>query len=343
MMATPDFLTGTPVADTEALGMDALSDLIRVVRLTGGVFLDAWLSAPFSVVSQVEPQECRPYLDEARHIISFHYVVDGALHVCVEGEEPLHLRTGDIVLLPRNDPHVLGSAPYLPAEKVELEPTAEGGLPRLVHGGGGETAHVVCGFLGSDAPSSPLLATLPRLLCLNVAASGAGEWIASSFQFAAREIGAGRLGAASIVSRLSELLFVEALRSYVASLPPQQHGWLAALRDPFVSRALALLHAQPAKRWTAEDLAGQVGLSRSAFAERFTTLLGQPPMQYLAQWRMQLAAQRLRASREPLARVAQQIGYDSEAAFSRAFKRQFGEPPATWRLAQAPRRSLRPS
>jgi AraC-like DNA-binding protein len=313
--------------------MDALSDLLRVIRLTGGVFLDARLSAPFSVVSHVEPEECRPYLDQARHIISFHYVVEGALHVCVDGEAPLRLQAGDIVLLPRNDPHVLGSAPGLVPEKVELEPTADGGLPRLVHGGGGETAHVVCGFLGSEAPSSPLLATLPRLLCVNVARSGAGEWIASSFQFAAREIGAGRLGAASIVSRLSELLFVEALRGYVAGLPAQQQGWLAALRDPFVSRALALLHAQPAKRWTSEELAGLVGLSRSAFAERFANLVGQPPMQYLSQWRMHLAAQRLRASREPMARIAEQVGYESEAAFSRAFKRQFGEPPAAWRSA----------
>lgn len=317
--------------------MDALSDLIRVIRLTGGVFLDARFSAPWSVYSHVEPEECRPYLPEARQIISFHYVVEGSLFVTVEGEAPHPLRAGDIVLLPRNDTHVLGSAPDVPPVHVHVDPAGDGELMRLEHGGGGDRAHVVCGFLGSEVVSSPLLATLPRLLLHNVAKSGAGEWIASSFQFAARGISTSQVGAASLISRLSELLFIEALRGYVESLPSGQQGWLAALRDPFVSRALALLHARPDQAWTAEQLAGLVGLSRSAFAERFTTLIGQPPMQYLGQWRMQLAAQRLRASRDPLARIAADIGYDSEAAFSRAFKRQYGEPPAAWRAARAAR------
>ncbi len=317
--------------------MDALSDLIRVIRLTGGVYLDAEFSAPWSVFSHVEPEECRPYLLEARHIISFHYVIAGSLFVMIEGEAPRSLRAGDIVLLPRNDIHILGSAPDLSPVQLHVDPPKDGELPRIVHGGGGEQARIVCGFLGSDAPSSPLLATLPRMLSINVAQSGAGEWIASSFQFAARGISASQVGAASIISRLSELLFIEALRSYIESLPPAQQGWLAALRDPFVSRALALMHARPDQTWTAEQLATVVGLSRSAFAERFTTLIGQPPMQYLGQWRMQLAAQRLRASRDPLARIAAEVGYDSEAAFSRAFKRQYGEPPAAWRTANASR------
>jgi AraC-like DNA-binding protein len=312
--------------------VDALSDLIRVVRLTGGIFLDAQFSAPWCVYSQVEPGECEPYLLKAQHIISFHYVVEGTLCVTVEGEAPLRLNTGDIVLLPRNDSHVLGSEPGLPPEHVTLQPPEDGSLPRIAFGGGGERVHIVCGFLGSDAPSSPLLDSLPRLLSLNAAGSGAGDWIASSFQFAAREMSAGRPGSASIVSRLSELLFVEALRHYVASLPPQQQGWLAALRDPFVARALSLLHARPAQPWTAEDLAGIVGLSRSAFADRFSALVGQPPMQYLGQWRMQLAAQRLRGSRDTLVRIAAEVGYESEAAFSRAFKRQYGKPPAKWRI-----------
>lgn len=314
--------------------MDALSDLIRVMRLTGGVFLDGEFSAPWSVWSHVEQWECRPWLPDARHIISFHYVVSGSLCVTVEGEAPRSLRAGDIVLLPRNDKHILGSAPELSPVHVPVEPPGDGGLLRLVHGGGGERCHVVCGFLGSDAPSSPLLATLPRLLSINVAQSGAGEWIASSFRFAARGISASEVGAAGIISRLSELLFIEALRGYVASLPSDQQGWLAALRDPFVSRALSLMHSKPDHPWTAEAVAGQVGLSRSAFADRFTALIGQPPMQYLGQWRMQLAAQRLRASRDPLARIASEVGYDSEAAFSRAFKRQYGEPPASWRAAR---------
>lgn len=313
--------------------MDALSDLIRVIRLTGGVFLDAEFSAPWSVWSHVEPEECRPWLPDARHIISFHYVVAGVLCVTVEGEPPRSLRAGDIVLLPRNDRHILGSEPDVAPVHVPVEPQPDGGLLRIVHGGGGDRAHIVCGFLGSDAPSSPLLATLPRLLSINVAQSGAGEWIATSFQFAARGISTNEVGAAGIISRLSELLFIEALRGYVGSLPPDQQGWLAALRDPFVARALALMHSRPEQAWTAEEVAGLVGLSRSAFADRFTTLVGQPPMQYLGQWRMQLAAQRLRSSRDTLARIAAEIGYDSEAAFSRAFKRQYGEPPTVWRAS----------
>jgi AraC-like DNA-binding protein len=319
------------------LTVDALSDLIRVIRLTGGVFLDAEFSAPWSVYSHVEPEECRPYLQDARHIISFHYVVAGALCVTVEGEPPRRLSAGDIVLLPRNDRHILASDPGLAPERVAIEAPTSGGLLRLVHGGGGDRAHVVCGFLGSESPSSQLLSTLPRMLTLNVAQSGAGDWIASSFQFAARGIGTHQPGAAGTISRLSELLFIETLRGYIEALPAGQPGWLSALREPYVSRALACLHARPQQDWTAEALAGLVGLSRSAFAERFTTLIGQPPMQYLAQWRMQLAAQRLRASRDPLARIAAEIGYDSEAAFSRAFKRHYGEPPAAWRAARAPR------
>jgi AraC-like DNA-binding protein len=317
--------------------MDALSDLIRVIRLTGGVFLDAEFTAPWRVFSHVEPEECRPYLLEARHIISFHYVVAGSMWVTVEGEPSLHLNAGDIVLLPRNDPHILGSATDIAPVQVTLDPPTDGQFPRIVHGGGGEPAHIVCGFLGSDAPSSPLLATLPRMLSLNVAESAGGNWIASSFVFAAREIGTNAVGAASIISRLSELLFIEALRRYIAGLPPHQQGWFAALKDPFISRALALMHSQSDQPWTAEAVARQVGLSRSAFAERFSALLGQPPMQYLAQWRMHLAAQRLRMSRDPLARIAAEVGYDSEAAFSRAFKRQFGAPPATWRNARESR------
>jgi len=314
--------------------MDALSDLIRVIRLTGGIFLDARFTAPWCVHSQVEPGECEPYLLQAKHIISFHYVVEGTLVVIVDGEPPLQLRAGDIVLLPRNDAHVLASGTGLAPEHVALHPPEDGSLPRLVHGGGGALAHIVCGFLGSDMPTSPLLATLPRMLSLHVADSGGGDWIASSFQFAAREMAAGNAGSASMVSRLSELLFVEALRRYVQTLPAGQQGWLAALRDPFVSRALSLLHARPAHAWTTEELAQHVGLSRSAFADRFTALIGQPPMQYLAQWRLQLAAQRLCGGREPLARVAAEIGYESEAAFSRAFKRQYGTAPAAWREAQ---------
>jgi AraC-like DNA-binding protein len=175
------------------------------------------------------------------------------------------------------------------------------------------------------------VATLPKVLKLALRRSYSGTWIESSFQLAANEIGAGRIGSVTLVSKLSELLFIEAVRQYVEELPVEQRGWLAALRDPIVGRALGLLHSRHKEAWTAEGLARDVGLSRSAFADRFTALIGQPPMQYLALWRMQVAATRLREGRGSVSQVAFDVGYESEAAFNRAFKRQFGMPPATWR------------
>jgi AraC-like DNA-binding protein len=190
---------------------------------------------------------------------------------------------------------------------------------------------VVCGFLGSDTPFDPLVATLPKVLKFDLRATQSGAWIESSFQLAASEISAGRAGSVTVVSKLSELLFVEAVRRYVAELPAEQRGWLAGLRDPIVGRALQLLHTRHHEPWTAETLAREAGLSRSAFAERFTGLIGHPPMQYLTQWRMHVAACRLREGHGSVAQIAYDVGYESEAAFNRAFKRQFGAPPATWR------------
>ena len=171
--------------------------------------------------------------------------------------------------------------------------------------------------------------SLRRTLSLRATASGA--WIESSFRFAASEIAAGRLGSTTVIAKLSELLFVEAVSQFVASLPAERRGWLAGLRDPQIGRALAALHARPTEPWTAETLALEVGMSRSVFAERFTSLVGQPPMQYLTLWRMHVAAQRLREGRGSVAQIGFAIGYESEAAFSRAFKRQFGTSPGTWR------------
>jgi AraC-like DNA-binding protein len=251
----------------------------------------------------------------------------------VENDPPVEVQAGEIVLLPRNDAHRIGSSldvqPIL-ADHLLQAPT-DGGLARIAHGGGGESTHIVCGFLGSDSQHNPLVATLPKVLKLNTRETGASGWIESSFRFAAREVAAGRIGSATVLSKLSELLFVEAVRCYIATLPSEQRGWLAGLRDRFVGRALALLHARVAHPWTAEELAREVGLSRSAFAERFTALIGEPPMRYLTMWRMHLAAQQLREWHVPVSQIAFEVGYESEAAFHRAFKREFGVPPATWR------------
>jgi AraC-like DNA-binding protein len=204
-------------------------------------------------------------------------------------------------------------------------------LARIDHGGGGAITRVVCGFVGSQMRRHPLLEALPQLLILDLNGRPESEWVALSFRFAAQEVAAARAGSETVLARLSELLFVEAARDYLAALPPEQHGWLAGLRDPAVGRALALMHGQPAHPWTSEELATAVLLSRSAFAERFTTLVGVPPMSYLTAWRMQVAAQGLRESRRSIAQIAEAVGYESEAAFARAFKREMGSSPGEYR------------
>jgi AraC-like DNA-binding protein len=185
-----------------------------------------------------------------------------------------------------------------------------------------------------DTLSNPLLASLPRLFKIDMRQDPRAAWLESSLKFAAAEAAHSRAGGTIVLARLSELLFVEAVRSCIEALPAHQTGWLAGVRDRYVGRALSLLHAHSVHPWTVDELARKVGLSRSALAQRFTDLLGQPPMQYLARWRLQIAAQELLIGRKSLAAVAEQIGYESEAAFSRAFRREFGMPPAGWRKSK---------
>lgn len=312
--------------------MDALSDVLAAVRLSGAAFLDAELTAPWCIAAQVGPEDCRPLGMAPGHVIAYHYIADGRMSLEVSGivEE---VRAGEIVLLPRNDRHILGSVAGLTPAAIDgfIQPRTGAAPASLRYGGGGETTRVICGFIGCEAPGNPLLATLPPVLRLGVSDGAGGEWIQASFHRAAEEFAEGGVGSATVLGKLAELLFVEAVRRYLASLPAQQTGWLAGLRDRIVGRALGLLHARVADPWTTEELARRVGLSRSALAERFTTLLGMPPMRYLAAWRLQLAAARLRDSPRSTAQIASEVGYESEAAFSRAFKRAFGVTPAAWR------------
>jgi AraC-like DNA-binding protein len=246
---------------------------------------------------------------------------------------------GEIILLPRNEPHQLSSALNLRPVSVDhlVQPSSGGRPPRIVYGGGGERTRMLCGFLGSDSPNPPIASVLPPSLTLAVTEAATGAWIESSFRFAAQELGAGG-GSPTVLARLAELLFVEAVRRHVESLPGQEHGWVEGLRDPVVSRALALLHEPGTHRWTADKLAREVGASRSAFADRFRTVMGEPPMRYLAHRRLQFAAQKLEESQDAIRGIALESGYESEAAFSRAFKRAFGRPPAVWRKEQQERR-----
>jgi len=313
--------------------VDAFSDVLRVIRLSGGVFLEAEFTAPWCISGKLSPDDCKPFVTPPRHVIASHFVAAGRMQLQAEGGDAVDVRAGEIVLLPHNDFHCFGSElnpTPVPAREI-IQPPRDGGLSRIVYGGGGETTQILCGYLGCETPFSPLLTALPKMLKLDVRTTASGAWIESSFRFAASEIAAGRLGSTTVIAKLSELLFIEAVNQFVTSLPAERRGWLAGLRDPQVGRALASLHARPTEKWTAKALAREVGMSRSAFAERFSSLVGQPPMQYLALWRMHMAAQQLREGRGSVAQIAFAIGYDSEAAFSRAFKRQFGASPGTWR------------
>lgn len=313
--------------------MDALSDILRLVRLKGGLFLHAEFTAPWCVHSQVTPEDCGPLLQGAEHLVLYHYVVAGRLTARVPGGQPVDVEAGEVIIFPHNSPHLLGSRldlPPVPSRDV-VRATPEG-LWLIRHGGGGAETRIVCGFLGCDRlEDNPLAASMPPVLCFDTRQGSTGAWMRSSLEFAADEIAARRAGSETVLAKLSELLFVEALRRYVEGLPEEQTGWLAGLKDPYVSRALSLLHGQIAQDWTVDQLGREVGLSRSALADRFTRLIGEPPMRYLARWRIQVAAHSLRNSDTSLARIAEQVGYESEAAFNRAFKRSFGVPPATWR------------
>jgi AraC-like DNA-binding protein len=313
--------------------LDAFSDVLRVIRLAGGVFLEAEFTAPWCISGQLTSNDCKPFLITPRHVIASHFVAAGNMKLRVDGGDAIDVRAGELVLLPHNHAHTFGSdlnTTVMPARQV-TQPPQGSGISRVTYGGGGEVTQLLCGFLGSESSFSPLLASLPPVLKLDVRATASGAWIESSFRFAANEIAAGRIGSTTVITKLSELLFVEAVSQFVANLPAERRGWLAGLRDPQIGRALAALHSRPSEAWTAENLALEMGMSRSAFAERFTSLVGQPPMHYLTLWRMQVAAQHLREGHGSVAQIAFQVGYESEAAFSRAFKRQFGTSPGIWR------------
>lgn len=314
--------------------MDALSDVLRTMRLKGGVFLHGEYFAPWCLAVQADARSCAPYLGETTHVIPYHYVLEGRACIGLADGQQLELGPGETVMFPHNHPHLLGSDVTRPAVAGDsvVQPSATGGLATIRLGEGGERTRIVCGFLGlEDISGNPVIASLPAALRLGARTGSAEEWIRSSFHHAAEQIAAGHTASEALMSKLSELLFVEAIQRYAEESAPQQSGWLAAFRDQQLSRALALLHARLAEAWTVEALGHEVGLSRSALAARFVEVLGMPPMQYLANWRVHAAAHELISSGKPIPRIAQQVGYESEASFTRAFKRVMGSPPAAWR------------
>jgi len=321
--------------------MDALSDVLKSIRLEGALYLNAEFTAPWCIRGECGLPSVRRRLADAEHVVFFHFVTEGRCKVRLSngGGETLTASAGDLILIPQDDRHLLGSdvaiAP-LEGDSLFAEGGANAEIVQLRHGGGGATTRFVCGYLAcSRSVCRPLLEALPRALAIPIGDGPASTLLRELLRVGVRESSALRPGAGSLLAKLSELMFVEALRRYVENLPPQGMGWLAGLRDPQVGRALALMHGEPGKAWTVDELAREVALSRSALAERFAGLVGEPPMQYLTRWRLALAAQMLRAGREAVGRVAERSGYESDAAFNRAFKREFGMPPAAWRRAAA--------
>jgi AraC-like DNA-binding protein len=316
--------------------MDPLSEVLRSVRLTGGVFLQAHFTAPWCVTANMDAGDVTPFMAATpAQLIGYHVVLEGELLVSIGDEPPVKARAGEVLLFPRNDGHVLASAPGVaPVSTGSLIQPDSDGLLRVAHGGGGAATRIVCGFLASEEGYNPLIAALPRVLTLDVREGTSRDWIEASVRFAASELAAGRLASSSVMSRLSETLLVEAVRQYASTLADESGSWLNGINDPQVGRALALIHHKIGAHWSAESLAKEVGMSRSAFTDRFTTLVGLPPIRYLTVWRMQTAKLNLREKRVPIAKLAHSVGYESEEAFSRAFKREFGVSPAHWRDQQ---------
>ncbi|RYF43557.1 MAG: AraC family transcriptional regulator [Comamonadaceae bacterium] len=317
--------------------MDALSETLRVVRLTGAIFINARFTAPWCYQSP-PADAAAPLLEPgAERVVIFHMITEGECHVEMGDSAPVRLVAGDVVIFTQGDAHRMTSQPgLLPATGGRLGAVLSRRPRQISYGGGGEVTRLVCGYLACDARlARMLLAGLPALVKVNVRGSDAGAWLEASVRYALAEARSPRPGGAGVLAKLSEVLFIEVLRLYMNAQGEGGTGWLAGLGDRITGAALNALHSRPAHPWTLEELARTAGTSRSVLAERFQQLVGTAPMQYLTQWRMLLAANLLRGSQAPLTQVAQDVGYQTDTAFSRAFRREFGAPPATWRRGQA--------
>lgn len=326
------------------MSTDALSDVLSAVQLSGSVFFDVTAKSPWVAEAPPAAQIADEVTPGAQHVIEYHVVARGACWITLIGNglfEPVRLGEGDIAVVPHGDAHVVSSAPGMRAEpdlKAHRRPDDANALPFSIRTGGDgpSDTHIICGFFSCDArPFNPLLESLPRFMRFsrNMASGSPPSLLDQFIQFATAETGNKRAGSQSVLNRLSELMFVEVVRLHMDQLGNSNTGWLAGLRDPLVGRALTLLHGRPGHTWTLEELASKAATSRSALADRFTQIVGCPPMQYLTQWRMQLAAKRLADPNVKVATVAHEVGYESEAAFSRAFKKFVGRSPGQWRSA----------
>ncbi len=312
---------------------DPLSDIVRSLDLTGGVFLEAELTAPWAMISQVSEEDCQPILPLPKQVMAYHVVTEGEMLVALNDQTEQVARAGDVVFFPSNALHTLASERGLsPALADDLVlPAGQDGLASIRFGGGGTKTRILCGFIASGADPNPLLETLPDTLVISIEDVSTRQWLEASIAMAARELTAGRVSSRAMMARLSELLLIEALRAYLETTD-HPSGWLAGMADPHIAIALVRVHRNLGERLGVETLAQDAGMSRSAFVERFTELMGVGPGGYVTRQRMQTARLLLQSTDLPMAQIAYRVGYDAPEAFSRAFKRSFGVAPAEWRV-----------
>lgn len=312
--------------------MDALSEILKVVQLNGAIFFNARFTAPWCVESPAGTALARTLGVGEERVLLYHFMVDGSCLVTLEGMAPLRLSAGDVIVFPHGDAHTMASSAGEQPQQMDAQAILRERPKLLQFGGGGDATRFICGYLVCDPRLvQPVLAALPRVVTISLRGADQARWLEASLQHAVAEADSPEPGAQGMLAKLSEVMVVETLRRYAAQLSPDHAGWLSGLRDRAVGRCLALMHEKPAHAWTVDTLAREVGMSRSVLAERFTHFVGQSPMQYLGRWRMALATSHLRRSALSVARIAVEVGYESDATFSRAFRREFGVPPATWR------------
>ena len=313
--------------------MDAFSEVLSSLKLQGALFFTAEFSAPWAIATPASKALASALGPGALHLVVYHLVVDGAARAALPDGRTLPLEAGDIVVFPHGDPHELGSASgarYVDNASV-MKKIASRDLTPLRSGGGGDNTRFVCGYMACDPLlCAPILEGLPSMLKVNIRTDRAGHWLEGSLLHLVDEASSNLAGSEAMLAKVSEALFVDTLRRYVAGLPEHHTGWLAGARDPVVSKSLALLHGRVDHPWTIAELAEAVGVSRTALLDRFAKYLSEPPMAYLTRWRLQLAARALTTTPRGVSDIAAEVGYESEAAFNRAFKRHFGTPPARY-------------
>ena len=329
----PVFFAETPFSTANSL-MDVLSEVLKLVKLRGALFFNAEMSAPWCLLEPASADIAPAFGAGSGHVVLYHFLLEGRAITRMSDGANVDLSAGDIVVYPHGDPHLLGNGrPEKPVDAMKaFAGNLKDGLKVVRFGGSGEKTKLVCGYMVFDPKIGDVfLSALPKMLKISVADEPSGQWLKQSIRFSVGDNGASDQGSALVIAKLSEVLFVETLRRYINGLNEKETGWLAGLRDEAVGKSIALLHSEPSREWTIAELARKVGASRTRLVERFQHFLGDTPMSYLTRWRLKLGAEFLESSNDSIAQIAASVGYGSEATFNRAFKREYGLPPAQYR------------